>query len=340
MAEIPDPPKESHDGHPAAGADAFVRRPLQGTGQSHQQVTGEPAEAAFISYEETPPSPPAQKPLRIACMVTHGMGQQVPFETASATAAAFVRGRKPKTTQANRVTLVSGGELVSRMELCYEATEFEPETHVHIYEAYWAPLTEGKITYKAIASFLVDTGVKGMRTALRNHFDRWIFGKLRELPIKRHTLLYLFVTMFLILIIIGIIAVSPLAFHYLWTTVQGYASLDPGTALTHIYSDLKVHPLVLASILVAFLFAKSLRRILVQYLGDIIIYVSSHKVSGYEETRTAIQKIAIDLRKQIVSATAPLPARRVYLEDQTSLCLRWHLLRRTFPRLCHYLRPY
>jgi hypothetical protein len=306
MAEKSKPPNKPKSSHPTASANGFVQRLIKGTAKSHRQVATEHIEAAFAPGEEIPSPPTAHKPVRIACMITHGMGQQVPFETAATTAAAFVRGRKPKTIQANRVALVSGGELVARMELCYEETSSEPETHVHIYEAYWAPLTEGKITYKAIASFLLTTGAEGIKTTIRNNFDRWIFGALRKLPIKRHTLVYLLITMAVVLILIGLIAVSPLALNYLWTTVKGYASLGPRTALGHILGDLWHHPWVVISLLALFWIGSKLRLILVQYLGDVIIYVSSHKVSGYEETRTAIQKIAIDLGKQIVSATDPI----------------------------------
>src|SRR5947207_3050204 len=60
---------------------------------------------------------------------------------------------------------------------------------VHIYEAYWAPLTEGKVTYWDTIKFLLRAGYRGLKHSLpwRRSFDRWMFGEPKVMKIGPFT---------------------------------------------------------------------------------------------------------------------------------------------------------
>src|SRR5262245_57438863 len=115
---------------------------------------------------------------RVAVVVTHGMGQQIPFETIDAVAtgllAAARRRSDPSVTGCgvNRVRL--GGQDLGRAELTVTARS--GATDVHVYEAYWAPLTEGQIGIKETIAFLWHAGINGAWRGVRP-FERWSFGR-------------------------------------------------------------------------------------------------------------------------------------------------------------------
>jgi hypothetical protein len=134
-------------------------------------------------------------------MVTHGMGQQVRFETAALVAEAFQRSdnRKPTSIKTDRVQLTADGDLLSCIKMLFPGNAKEPETEVHIFEGYWAPLTEGKISLTKTLLFLLSAFWRGVKTSLkktktehgkkkRHIFTRWTFGQIHEYGIKRNTL--------------------------------------------------------------------------------------------------------------------------------------------------------
>src|SRR5580765_5102149 len=91
---------------------------------------------------------PASASAATAILVWHGMGQQVPFETIERVARSLVTyDRLQHQHQAvTTVRLVElGEESAWRAEV--QITDADGHPHdVHIYEAYWAPLTQGAIT--------------------------------------------------------------------------------------------------------------------------------------------------------------------------------------------------
>src|SRR5262249_59720576 len=52
-----------------------------------------------------------------------------------------------------------------------------PPRRVHLYEAYWAPLTEGRVQLRDVIGFLGSGALNGRRNAeARGGFGRWMFG--------------------------------------------------------------------------------------------------------------------------------------------------------------------
>jgi hypothetical protein len=258
--------------------------------------------------------PPRQK--YIACMVTHGMGQQVPFETVGLIAEAL--GSVP--FQANRIRLTDKGDLLSRLECAYTAPD-GTQVQVHLYEGYWAPLTEGKISFWETIGFLYSGGLAGLRSLLRRaegtKFSRWMFGGIRDLPIKPGTLADLLLAM--IVVTCGVVAYASLL-RVLTHIPSAFAQRPPlfQRDVLHI-ANLWLqfawqHAKALLLILVALIYTKLLHFAVVEYVGDVAIYVSSYKVSRFEEVRTAIQKTVFKTAEQIYSATRDAAGTPLYDE--------------------------
>ncbi|HEX7705382.1 MAG TPA: hypothetical protein VF701_02890 [Thermoanaerobaculia bacterium] len=134
---------------------------------------------------------------RHAVIVVHGMGQQTPFETVSSLSER-VRSVDPRGGEGAVARSVQiGDQRLSRIELTLQGDEAPQE--VHFYEAYWAPLTEGRVTLRDVTRFLVTAGLGGLRASLRDTFPRWAFGKMERYPIKRGTWLFLLLTLVVLL---------------------------------------------------------------------------------------------------------------------------------------------
>jgi hypothetical protein len=105
------------------------------------------------------------------------MGQQVPFETMDCVAAGLMRiARKDgKPAVAIRAeTCLIGGQKLQRIELDMLDPDDQP-LEVHVYEGYWAPVTEGQVKITDVMSFLLRGGFNGVRNAWKD-FHRWMFG--------------------------------------------------------------------------------------------------------------------------------------------------------------------
>jgi hypothetical protein len=127
---------------------------------------------------------PADGRRKVALLVCHGMGQQVPFETIDTAARVMrranlrlgARGTAPDVT--TRIVDIGIGKPVGRAELVLDDPD-HGDTDLHIYEAYWAPLTAGKVKLRHVVGFLLGAGVSGLR-ASRQTFLRWMFGGWQE----------------------------------------------------------------------------------------------------------------------------------------------------------------
>ncbi|HEV2846018.1 MAG TPA: hypothetical protein VG477_14285, partial [Thermoanaerobaculia bacterium] len=158
-----------------AAVEAPAEAPARDAGEQRKDVSFEPR-------REIPEKP---RPPRIAVLALHGMGQQIPFETVDQVqrnfcAAASRQGVDlPKPSV--RVAKV-GGEVLRRAEIPMREGADAPE--VHFYEAYWAPLTEGRVTLRDVISFLRTGGSNGLRHSL-SLSRSWRFMFDRRFPFPR-----------------------------------------------------------------------------------------------------------------------------------------------------------
>jgi hypothetical protein len=289
--------------------------------QAPESVTGERG-----AEGEAAPSESGVR--RVAMLVTHGMGQQVPYETLSAIAQALItqhtnktegsaKGQKPGDDKAgnaandpkvnvSRVKLTDeeGAPELSRAEVHLKDGSDNP-VDVHVYESYWAPLTEGQISFLQTVGFLYSAAWNGIKTCLSRgymskrgrYFERWLFGNFHQMEISRRTLLLLIAAVFSITLL--------LIPAFLLFTPVGLAGCKKIFDIFK-YSFLGWHPwlqalTVIGAVLLAVL-AYWIHYFIVEYVGDVAIYVSSYKVSRFDAIRNSILNAAHTVSRQIYSA--------------------------------------
>lgn len=124
-----------------------------------------------------------------AIWIVHGMGQQVPFETLDSLAEGILSAATPgyplgeehrKPPRVRTVKFLSpdnpsNSQVVQRVEidLPREANS-TTKLELHLYEAYWAPLTEGVAKVSDVISFLSSAGIHGLLNS-RKPFRRAMF---------------------------------------------------------------------------------------------------------------------------------------------------------------------
>lgn len=147
----------------------------------------DPADRNFTRVETSTRETSAA--VRVAIFVAHGMGQQVAFETLDGVATALreeharVRHTKPDVA----VRQVRNGDAhVPRAEVMLDGDSGRPHA-VHLYEAYWAPLTEGQITTAETFWFLCTSAFQGVLHAFRGRFWRYLFGRRQSFRVSRRT---------------------------------------------------------------------------------------------------------------------------------------------------------
>jgi hypothetical protein len=144
-------------------------------------------------------------------IVFHGMGQQVPFETIDAVAR-VLRNSAPAEACATApaVTVeqvdLGVGRPVPRAEVMLQGDAQERRA-VHVYEVYWAPLTEGKVGLRAVLAFLLAAGIAGVRVARDRAFFRWMFGGWKRFDVSSVPLLQLLLALAFVLSLVVMNAV-------------------------------------------------------------------------------------------------------------------------------------
>jgi len=172
------------------------------------------------------PKPPASSPAnRVAVLVAHGMGQQVPYETIDGVVQALLRGAQASdagVTSAVIRTVRMGAQNLDELEPELVRAEFEiaeqngNRHEVHVYEAYWAPFTEGKITAAEVVKFLFDAGWNGIKNTQGKTYQRWMFGRERNFELRTERLVAAFVGIIALLaslVFINAIAAAAAASH-------------------------------------------------------------------------------------------------------------------------------
>ena len=134
-------------------------------------------------------------------------------------------------------------------------------------------------------------------TTACKHFDRWMFGKFQDMAIKPHTYGLLF----------GLCSRSLCCCFRRWLLFTS-PGLSFGKRIVSAYTNHFLqwpHPLAsryCSSSAAVFALALAVRYFVVEYVGDVAIYVSSYKVSRFDEIRNKILEEASSVARQIYSA--------------------------------------
>jgi hypothetical protein len=135
-------------------------------------ASGAPAKAAAAALEFGVEREPA------AIFIAHGMGQQVPFDTLTSVACGLLGGA----AQGQARSIDIGTQRVQRLEMTVKGRP------VHVYEGYWAPLTEGSVGIKDVIRFLFSGATNGIGAATgAGFFERHVGGVLRQFKIPAST---------------------------------------------------------------------------------------------------------------------------------------------------------
>lgn len=312
---------------------------------------------------------------QVAVFITHGMGQQVPFETIdSATEGlvnAAIRQNNPVSSIRARTVKLDGIKM-QRAEFDMRDAKGK-DIEVHVYEGYWAPITEGQVTLRDVMLFLYSAGFKGLWSC-RLPFERWLFGgaisfgNQLEAPFRLLVVLGVLVGLFVINAATAIVSgvkifqisdsklISDSIFPALTTVVGAYllVCLAFGAVLVLLMKTKLVikkswerrvwrlanmvgkylmwvwvaSTLICASLLLLlaagavqaqglssegmskywlliwlFLLLVSgiVRKLLVQYMGDVVAYIDAHSLDRFSDIRTRIKAKVFEQAKAIYS---------------------------------------
>jgi hypothetical protein len=334
---------------------------------------------------DVPVSPPEPgRPDRVALLVCHGMGQQVRFETLMDVARALRRAEGAEVREPIVARPVRIGDKEHRLDTHRAEMTLRGfggnERQVHLYEAYWAPITEGRVRVRDVIAFLVSAGWNGAWHTSGGTFQRWMFGRSVELPIEgtstRRKLVGAVVVVLSLVVINAVIAVAgfsrlvglgrvpwpssslllllamevlvllglaivagglvaiarskerepgpgterrttprtrvALAGHGIWAALLGtvglavamviqlIASIGSGDSGDPVSRNLAVGLLVLWAGLLAL--SRRVGYYLVQFVGDVAVYVSAHTVSRFYEVRTQIQRASCSVARALYTA--------------------------------------
>ena len=196
---------------------------------------------------------------KMALFVAHGMGQQIPFETMDAVASGLARvaelnGRPVGTIRA--ATALVGGRTLQRIEM--DLPDAGGNTiELHVYEGYWASVTEGQVNILDVISFLLRAGFNGLRNSWRD-FHRWLFGGAVNFGRQQGTWLSLAVALAAVLslivanFVVTVLFAGRLAERVSPGAVNGAAFDDPAfTALTTLMAGWVIYSVVLGVLLLA-----------------------------------------------------------------------------------------
>jgi hypothetical protein len=229
------------------------------------------------------------------------MGQQVRFETLEDAASAILS--QAKEVVSKRVGLVqSSDDLLARSELlCSDSDGIRHS--IHLYEAYWAPLTEGQIGLKETFKFLWDGGKRGLKASWKGEFKRWLFGDMRPLTLNRATGLKIGLALFAIVILFALIVSWSLSiFLVLGCIVHSFWEGHSISASVRSFTDGFGRVVWMWIWIISGWILRKARYFLVQYVGDVAIYVSSYTVSRFYDIRHRIQQIGLGVAKTVYAA--------------------------------------
>lgn len=236
----------------------------------------------------------------VAVIVSHGMGEQVPFETLNVVAEALwaQQSSEPMDPSSARVRYVAfGDDWLPRVELALRMRDGSAR-RVHLYEVYWAPLTEGKVTARDAIAFLIGAGVRGMRYCARGSFDRWMFGRRVVFPLPRRGVVQLGAALAALLaLLLAFLGVAAAAVAELGRFLHPGALPPPPRWLPSLPD-----PWMLVALAASLVVFAALRWFLVQSVGDVAAYISAHRASRFARIRRAIQDTARGVARNVYAA--------------------------------------
>jgi hypothetical protein len=264
-----------------------------------------------------------------AVLVCHGMGEQVRYETISSVAEALkvqARNAGGRGVAVETVLSRDKDDFLAHAQVSWTDKANQPRK-VDVYEAYWAPVTEGQVSYYDTILFLLQAAWSGLRHSKFfrvTHFKRWMFNGRKTMKIGRATKVGLVAVLCFLLLLMGNIAYVTLALANNYKHVSsipvpsltgvGFTGVIARASLKvwHLFRAIpwyqagswlcwinwrKTADVVLWMLFVLLAFAA--RYFIIEYVGDVAAYVSPYKDSKFDEIRHKIQQIGLNVGKTI-----------------------------------------
>jgi len=226
----------------------------QTLGPAPSAISSDPAAATTRrrSFVKAAPADETPVPLaareQVAVFVCHGMGQQVPFETIDAVARLLRKQirreaelAKPELDsdqpQISTRIVEADGMKLGRAEISYIAPDGKRMVDVHIYEAYWAPLTAGKVGIVDVYTFLKDAGLSGLREA-RERFDRFMFGSWQSFEVEFVRTFLQFLVVLALFLSLALISTTIIAVGAARTLTQSVGGWPTASLMVDLTCDL------------------------------------------------------------------------------------------------------
>jgi len=244
---------------------------------------------------------------KTAILICHGMGKQLRFESLDTVVHALTLECKHRWGTLPLVKfgqVKHGPEWIPRAEITVTDGQGK-QREIHLYEAYWAPLTEGKVNARDVTRFLFSAAWKGIRNSLSDGFDLWMFGKPQRFKYPIWTLFGIIGAFLLVCavwatyVVLVTYATGFLTRMYQAVTSSG-GSLPE--ALGQLFAGLNVNTLLWFLLLIL---AWAVRTLYIQYVGDVAAYISSHDVSKFNDIRKAIQDTVCKVATAVYRAQEP-----------------------------------
>lgn len=153
-----------------------------------------------------------EAPEKRAVWIVHGMGSQLRFETLDSLTEGILSVAKRNPANANVAPTAQavkiGDQIVERVKLTIAGLDQNANRkyELHLYEAYWAPVTEGVAKLRDVVSFLFDGGTRGILNWMKR-FKLAMFDRMCKFRIPFRSAFFLTVTMLVLLALIWLNAV-------------------------------------------------------------------------------------------------------------------------------------
>ncbi len=245
--------------------------------EEHKTVAerGEDHRRAPLHYSTSVPAPKGlvravEEQPAIAMLVIHGMGEQKRFETIDTIVHGLGEhcpGITIDSTSARTVQL-DDFDPVQRTEIEYRKQGEESKRFLHVYEAYWAPLTEGEVTSADVLVFLFSAAWNGIRK-WPNDFVRWIYRAPAHYPIPGAAVIELAVAALTLAALVAInLVVVAVVVAKKWTQA------DNGPLLDDLETVVVLLLISLALTAAALLISKFWRKAIASAIGFVSVFGS------------------------------------------------------------------
>jgi hypothetical protein len=295
-----------------------------------------------------------------AVLVFHGMGQQVRFQTLSDLASGILDEAEQQGGTVDDVHICLApkgdkpGQFLARAEITWK-DKAGTQRQAHIYEAYWAPLTEGKVGYWDTIKFLIEGGLNGLSSIVRGRFKfpRWLFGDFQPMPITLTTPFALIGILLVLGLTVGLIAMALSAVAEIAHSIKGANPVAAAQAVVDTMYEQIASPwnwmmreffhgagvlvspggaiprwqyaLAIVAWLALIGAAYFVRNFIIEYVGSVAAYLSPYKDSKFEKLRGEIQKVGLDAARLIYYGGLD-PVARYWVPDYRNIVIVGHSL--------------